>query len=320
MAENFAGPAGKSPTLQLKTQAPQTNGREVRNVLGEVQRTVRQQSHRSPPKEDDQMDTDTNTDEKEFDDVSKPDWSALRSTLEAAFGEIGRTSSQHTRFGHIGKDCPLRETVVKQIASKPPEKEQRRSTDVAQIVDRARSLGVKAVEPSEMPLVGGMVPAWAHLMDMRVPAILDTGSMISTLPVGLLARAQKEAFDMEKLEVSPEESMVPVYDASCNRMNFLGAIKMQVDLEGGNTAIVAFHIADTNNKDILLGMNALDRLGIRLVIRSEIGYANTEKHARGVTASYIPDDRTDTAISREAPKSAQRVAKVIWNTLVEMDA
>ncbi|XGW34760.1 hypothetical protein V3C99_018632, partial [Haemonchus contortus] len=101
MAENFAGPAGKSPTLQLKTQAPQTNGREVRNVLGEVQRTVRQQSHRSPPKEDDQMDTDTNTDEKEFDDVSKPDWSALRSTLEAAFGEIGRTSSQHTRGAEI---------------------------------------------------------------------------------------------------------------------------------------------------------------------------------------------------------------------------
>ncbi|XGW34643.1 hypothetical protein V3C99_018544 [Haemonchus contortus] len=27
MAENSAGPAGKSPTLQLKTQAPQTNGR-----------------------------------------------------------------------------------------------------------------------------------------------------------------------------------------------------------------------------------------------------------------------------------------------------
>uniref|UniRef100_A0A7I5EEG0 Uncharacterized protein n=1 Tax=Haemonchus contortus TaxID=6289 RepID=A0A7I5EEG0_HAECO len=43
----------------------QTNGREVRNVLGEVQRTVRQQSHRSPPKEDDQMDTDTNTGELE---------------------------------------------------------------------------------------------------------------------------------------------------------------------------------------------------------------------------------------------------------------
>nr|CDJ98101.1 unnamed protein product [Haemonchus contortus] len=99
MAENLAGSAGKSPTLQLKTQAPQTNGREVRNVLGEVQRTVHQQSHRSPPKDDDQMDTDTNTDEKEFDDVNKPDWSALRSTLEAAFGEIGRTSSQHTRSG-----------------------------------------------------------------------------------------------------------------------------------------------------------------------------------------------------------------------------
>ncbi|XGW24707.1 hypothetical protein V3C99_006281, partial [Haemonchus contortus] len=96
MAENLAGSAGKSPTLQLKTQAPQTNGREVRNVLGEVQRTVHQQSHRSPPKDDDQMDTDTNTDEKDFDDVNKPDWSALRSTLEAAFGEIGRTSSQHT--------------------------------------------------------------------------------------------------------------------------------------------------------------------------------------------------------------------------------
>nr|CDJ98100.1 unnamed protein product [Haemonchus contortus] len=128
-------------------------------------------------------------------------------------------------------------------------------------------------------------------MDMWVPAILDTGSMISILPVELLARAQKEAFDMEKLEVLPEESMVPVCDASCNRMNFLGAIKMQVYLEGGDTAIVAFHIADTNDKDILLGMNALDRLVVQLVIRSEIGDDNTEKDARGVTVLrrlYVP--------------------------------
>ncbi|VDO91021.1 unnamed protein product [Haemonchus placei] len=51
-----------------------------------------------------------------------------------------------------------------------------------------------------MPLVGNMVLAWARLSDMRVPAILDAGSMISILPVGLLARTQEEAFDMEKLD------------------------------------------------------------------------------------------------------------------------
>ncbi|XGW09658.1 hypothetical protein V3C99_011722, partial [Haemonchus contortus] len=33
-AEEEAGSAGKSPTVQLKTQAPQTNGREARNELG----------------------------------------------------------------------------------------------------------------------------------------------------------------------------------------------------------------------------------------------------------------------------------------------
>ncbi|XGW05274.1 hypothetical protein V3C99_016001, partial [Haemonchus contortus] len=40
---------------------------------------------------------------------------------------------------------------------------QRRDTDlVTQIVDRARSLCVKAIEPSEMSLVGNMVPVWAR--------------------------------------------------------------------------------------------------------------------------------------------------------------
>uniref|UniRef100_A0A7I4YYI0 CCHC-type domain-containing protein n=1 Tax=Haemonchus contortus TaxID=6289 RepID=A0A7I4YYI0_HAECO len=70
------------------------------------------------------------------------------------------------RFGHISKDCPLRRTVVKQMASKPSEMGQRRDTDVVtQIVEKARSLCVRAVEPSEVPLVGNVVPVRAPRYD-----------------------------------------------------------------------------------------------------------------------------------------------------------
>ncbi|KAL6727289.1 hypothetical protein Aduo_009179 [Ancylostoma duodenale] len=40
-----------------------------------------------------------------------------------------------------------------------------------------------------------------------LPAILDTGSMISIIPVGVLARAEDTGVDVDKLEVIPEKEM-----------------------------------------------------------------------------------------------------------------
>ncbi|KAK6049424.1 hypothetical protein COOONC_13071, partial [Cooperia oncophora] len=68
----------------------------------------------------------------------------------------------------------------------------------------------------------------------------------------------------------PLIDMVPVYDASGNRMEFMGAVKITVELEGGRKAKVSFHIMDVNEKEILLGTNSLDQLGVNVHISPEL--------------------------------------------------
>ncbi|VDP15422.1 unnamed protein product [Heligmosomoides polygyrus] len=77
----------------------------------------------------------------------------------------------------------------------------------------------------------------------------------------LRPRCRKQSDEEEKmdtntendaLEVVPESNMIPVYDASGNRMEFLGAVKMKVEIEGGKGTEVAFHISDMKDEEILL--------------------------------------------------------------------
>ncbi|EYC38562.1 hypothetical protein Y032_0710g1733 [Ancylostoma ceylanicum] len=59
-------------------------------------------------------------------------------------------------------------------------------------------------------------------MNDRLPAMLDTGSMISIVLVGVLARAKAKGFNVDSLEVIARTKIEPVYDASNNRIEFLG--------------------------------------------------------------------------------------------------
>ncbi|RCN48711.1 zinc knuckle [Ancylostoma caninum] len=134
------------------------------------------------------------------------------------------------KFGHIGRECPLKQTQVKQIGSKQSKREQSQELSrLAQISAEARSLGVRVTNEREekRPLVGGKFSVWVKLLNTRLPAILDTGSMINIIPVGVLARAKDTGADVDRLEVIPENEMVPVYDASNNRMDFMGAVKIE---------------------------------------------------------------------------------------------
>nr|CDJ81915.1 Zinc finger domain containing protein [Haemonchus contortus] len=226
--------------------------------------------------------------------------------------EHGRYSNGHgerrrcyncQKIGHIGRDCPLKRAQVNQIAeeaskqttlqqkvSSREETTQRRR--ISSIISGARSLGVKCGSWSkdETPLVGSSMTVEAKVLDLRVPAIVDTGSMISIIPVGILARAQKEGYDVDSLEVLSEDSIIPVFDASRNRMDFLGAVKIAVELEEGNKVDVAFHIADDKEAEILLGTNALGKLGIQVVLPPQEPTLQAEASERVVVARrmYIP--------------------------------
>uniref|UniRef100_A0A7I4Z2W1 Retroviral aspartyl protease n=1 Tax=Haemonchus contortus TaxID=6289 RepID=A0A7I4Z2W1_HAECO len=129
----------------------------------------------------------------------------------------------------------------------------------------------------------------AKVLDLRVPAIVDTGSMIS-IPVGILAKAQKEGYDVDSLEVLSEDSIIPVFDASRNRMDFLGVVKIAVELEEGNKVNVAFHIADDKEAEILLGTNSLGKLSVQVVLPPQEPTLQAEAPERVVVARrmYIP--------------------------------
>lgn len=58
----------------------------------------------------------------------------------------------------------------------------------------------------------------AKLLDTRSPALLDTGSMITIVPVGVLAKTKDRGSDVDGLEVIPARERMQVYDASKNEM------------------------------------------------------------------------------------------------------
>ncbi|KHJ79202.1 hypothetical protein OESDEN_21158 [Oesophagostomum dentatum] len=169
------------------------------------------------------------------------------------------------RYGHIARDCPQRSGPVNEVVEP---KRQQDGKNIGSILESARSLGVRTAKITSLsqPLLGEKLQAWAKLTDMRVPAMLDTGSMISIIPVGPIAQARGKGYDVESLKLVEGREMVPVCDASGNLMKFLGAVKMEVELENGRKSLVAFHIADTCEKEVLLGTNSLRDLGIEVVI------------------------------------------------------
>ncbi|KAK6041262.1 hypothetical protein COOONC_21232, partial [Cooperia oncophora] len=113
------------------------------------------------------------------------------------------------------------------------------------------------------PLIGEICSAWVSMLSARVRAVLDTGSMISIVPIAVLAQAQRSGFDVDSLEMISNSDMVP------NRMEFMGAVKITVEIEGGRKAKVSFHIMDVNRRDIT-GYKLLGPVGVNVHISPEL--------------------------------------------------
>ncbi|RCN34048.1 zinc knuckle [Ancylostoma caninum] len=221
------------------------------------------------------------------------------------------------KYGHIGRNCPLKRPQVRQIGEKRNSSERSQEQNkVADVIAKARSLGVKITGQSEGngALVGEKFAVSVMIMEERMPAILDTGSIISILPVGVLARARDAGFDVNSLEVLPESSMVPVYDASGNRMTFLGAVKVYVGLEDGKKSEVAFHILDVKDDDILLSTNSLKELGVQLtLVPDEIKHSEEVKDKRVVVAKriYVPPHES-VLVEARCEGDSEVEERVVW--------
>nr|CDJ95103.1 gag, pol and env protein precursor [Haemonchus contortus] len=164
-------------------------------------------------------------------------------------------------------------------------------------------------------LVGKKSTAWVNMLNERVRALIDTGSMISIVPIGLLARAQDNGFDVDSLTVIDRETLEPVYDASNNEMQFLGGISIAVKIEGGSEYEVAFYISKEKGHEVLLGTNALGGLGVQIHLpRAPLFPIQRSSHRGKVTVArrtYIPP-YSSAVVQARCDIDEGSVERVIW--------
>ncbi|KAK6021282.1 hypothetical protein OSTOST_13047, partial [Ostertagia ostertagi] len=97
-------------------------------------------------------------------------------------------------------------------------------------------------------------------------------------------------------------------------MEFLGAVYIETELEGGNRSVVPFHISPTKDEELILGTNALGRLGIKV----SVGLTTRKRGDRGdVTVKervYVPPRRVALVSVLCSGDRLEEVERVIWPT------
>ncbi|KAK6055522.1 zinc knuckle [Cooperia oncophora] len=167
-------------------------------------------------------------------------------TQEPKYGEAiqGRKCYHCSKYGHIARECPSRMgNVNHRDRKKFPSKNE--ETKLSSIIERNRSMGMKArrKRSDDSDLIGKRIMVPVRLLGDRCTALVDTGSMISIIPLKVLAKAQDRGWDVDSLKVVPKSRLKPVFDASNKRMDFVGAVHIEVEMDSGNTEMIAFHIS-----------------------------------------------------------------------------
>ncbi|KAK5966835.1 CCHC-type domain-containing protein [Trichostrongylus colubriformis] len=146
----------------------------------------------------------------------------------------GKKCYHCSKFGHFARECPSRTVKVNRTVQKKDL--DKGDAKVSSMVKQCRSLGMATRERAseKTDLIGGQIMIALDLLEDRCKALVDTGSMISIIPIEVLARAQDRGFDVDSLAVVPKSELKPVFDASSNRMDFLGAVYIQPNERGGD--------------------------------------------------------------------------------------
>ena len=167
-----------------------------------------------------------------------------RTASERAMNEERKCYFCH-RSGHIARSCPAKQTQVRNIRDSNAYKgRQGKEVQVSDIIDRVRSCSVSKVNRGDdVKRVGNLMYATLRLLGVEAKAMIDSGSMISIVPISVLEAAQRKGFDVDCLEARAAEDIDPVYDASNNRMDIVGTVRIPVELVGGLKNVVEFHIS-----------------------------------------------------------------------------
>ncbi|EYB94480.1 hypothetical protein Y032_0171g322 [Ancylostoma ceylanicum] len=109
-----------------------------------------------------------------------------------------------------------------------------------------------------------------RLLGLSRKALLDTGSQISIIPLEMFQASLASGFNLdEDVEEIPIDQQVPVYDASGNKMRFKGAVRLTLQLESGTKQRIALFVMAGGDGMLVLGTNALTKLGINLMSATE---------------------------------------------------
>ncbi|RCN29073.1 zinc knuckle, partial [Ancylostoma caninum] len=192
-------------------------------------------------------------------------------------GEEARKCFLCSSTGHLARNCPTRQAQVRNIRDAKQRNGRQEEARISEITRSVRSCSVKVREDREkVKRIGSLVFGTVRLLGGEVKGMIDSGSMISLIPLWVLENAHIRGYDVDSLPSQGPGQVDPVYDASNNRMNIVGVVRIPVELVGGLSSEVEFHITPQDQNEVLLGMNALESLGVSIAVTN---------HEKGVRKS-----------------------------------
>ncbi|VDL69830.1 unnamed protein product [Nippostrongylus brasiliensis] len=163
---------------------------------------------------------------------------------------------------------------------------ERSSITVNTLTERLKMMGESFSNTSASDKV--TEPTQQEMMGKEVTALLDTGSEISIVPLAVLKRARLEGVDLDQYVQRIPRVDAVIRNASGTVMHFLDTVRLQVKLHG-KTVTVPFYIGDRLDEVVILGTNALELLGLKLLTVTETdNEPDTSWLARVKERTFIP--------------------------------
>ncbi|VDO24210.1 unnamed protein product, partial [Heligmosomoides polygyrus] len=140
---------------------------------------------------------------------------------------------------------------------------------------------------------------------MTRTALLDTGSQVSIIPLQMFVAAQQNGYDLDAdVEEIELDGSKRVYDASGNAMSFKGAVRLTMQVRKGLKQRIGLFVMAGGDDMLVLGTNALEKLGWSLASNTVPLQAKTEA-ASGNAHRRI--QRKEVAMQQRRTKAFKKV-------------
>ncbi|EYC05399.1 hypothetical protein Y032_0082g1560 [Ancylostoma ceylanicum] len=172
------------------------------------------------------------------------------------------------------------------------------------------SCGQVATKDKCCQLVGPRQMVKIKCLDDEVDAMVDTGSQLTIMPLSVLLNAQTRGVDMDACCTTVASEDIDVYDASGNKMDFLGCIQMDMSLPGRKPVGIKMHVKRLRDNIVLLGTNALECLGIKILVpkMTDVEDGRVDNEVTGSNSRVSVPEATDDKIVAKPTKVQQTIA------------